>query len=229
VSYAGGKEMAVKNKSSRGKGPAAKRETEPKFPYTTAPGALRRFLQAVPKKPKPNKFDKATWQSWGFNRGNDYSVLRVLKAVNLLDTQNEPTPTYTEFMQLATGASALGREVRRLYMLLFESSHKPWAEGTEVLRNVFHIHSGGSEGTIDFQIQTFKALCENASFDELLDSRKQQSDPLKRNGGKQSDQQHPTININLHIYLPENKSRRDYEDMIEDIGKYIFGRASTES
>jgi hypothetical protein len=28
----------------------------------------------------------------------------------------------------------------------------------------------------------------------------------------------PIVNINLHIHLPENKSRRDYEDIIEDTG-----------
>lgn len=36
------------------------------------------------------------------------------------------------------------------------------------------------------------------------------------------------VHINLHIHLPENKTRRDYEAVIEDIGRYIFGRNLSE-
>jgi len=38
----------------------------------------------------------------------------------------------------------------------------------------------------------------------------------------------PAIHIDLHIHLPENKSRRDYEYIFEDIARYIFGRNVTE-
>jgi hypothetical protein len=35
------------------------------------------------------------------------------------------------------------------------------------------------------------------------------------------------VHIDLHIHLPENKSRRDYEAIIEDIGRYIYGKNLT--
>jgi hypothetical protein len=45
-------------------------------------------------------------------------------------------------------------------------------------------------------------------------------------GGAALAPSQPIVNINLHIHLPENKSRRDYETIIEDIGRYIFGRVN---
>ena len=30
------------------------------------------------------------------------------------------------------------------------------------------------------------------------------------------------VNINLHIHLPEGKSSRDYQYIIQDIAKYIY-------
>jgi hypothetical protein len=63
-------------------------KTRPRFPYTTKPASLRRFLKEIPKKPRPPKFDMDLLKSWGFSDANDYSMLRVLKAVNLLNDKN---------------------------------------------------------------------------------------------------------------------------------------------
>jgi len=218
--------MPTKTKNPPAKKAWAKADSEPKFPYTTKPGSLRRFLKAVPQRPKPVKFDQDLMRSWGFSSGNDYTVLRVLKAVNLLNGQNEPTPVYAAFMKVNTGASALGPEIRRVYAPLFESNHKPWEENSETLRNLFNINSGGSSGSLDLQIQTFKALCENAAFESADGGVPLPATESNQRGGEGGGplQRQPIININLHIHLPENKSRREYEDLIEDIGKYIFGR-----
>jgi hypothetical protein len=34
----------------------------------------------------------------------------------------------------------------------------------------------------------------------------------------------PAVKIDLHIHLPENKTARDYDSIIQDIAKYIYGR-----
>lgn len=208
-----------------------KAETSPKFPYTTKPASLRRFLKGIPSKPKPPKFDMDMLRSWGFSDANDYSMLRVLKAVNLLNDKNEPTELYAKFMSLDHGAKVLGPEIKRAYAPLFQASHTPFSETNEKLQNLFNIHSGGGTRALDQQIQTFKALCENASFDSRSPTRElgnvaslSAENPSSEGAGNPDAGSKPTININLHIHLPENKSRRDYEDIIEDIGRYIFGR-----
>jgi len=200
--------------------------SKPRFPYTTKPASLRRLLKEIPKKPKPTKINRDRLRSWGFSDNNDQTVLRVLKAVNLLNGQNEPTATYSQFMILDEGAKVLAPEIRRVYEPLFQASHKPYEEGNEKLQNLFNIHSGGADSSLDFQIQTFKALCENASFEGVPGEPSAQSEVTKQSGAaaNPSGTEGPTININLHIHLPENKTRRDYEDIIEDIGRYIFGR-----
>jgi hypothetical protein len=218
------KTQAVTNK----KGASA--SSEPKFPYTTRPSSLRRLLKEIPKKPRPEKFDMDLLRSWGFADTNDYSMLRVLKAVNLLNAKNEPTEHYNQFMSIDTGAAVLGPEIKRMYAPMFQASHEPYNEGAEKLQNLFHIHSGGGERSIEQQMQTFKALCESAIFDQQPQSTTSQAASTGGNTGKTVSGTGftlpPTININLHIHLPENKTRRDYEDMIEDIGRHIFGRST---
>lgn len=201
--------------------------TEPKFPYTTKPSSLRRLLQDIPKKPKPPKFDRELLKSWGFSDANDYSMIRVLKAVGLLDPNNQPTELYAQYMQLDGGAVALAEPIKRTYEPLFHASHTPYKESNEKLQNLFNIHSGGGERALDQQIQTFKALSENAVFDGVVPTTpilpKAGAPPMVApNPGQPAGE--PGIHINLHIHLPENKTRRDYEAIIEDIGRYILGR-----
>src|SRR5262245_48724471 len=95
-------------------------------------------------------------RSWGFKDTNDNSILRVLKALRLINDHNEPTDVYTSFMDMTHGARALGAEVKRVYAPLFQASLAPYNESNEKLRNLFNIHSGGT--TLELQIQTFKAL-----------------------------------------------------------------------
>lgn len=154
--------MAKKKSKSA---PKKNTETEPKFPYTTKPSSLRKFLQDIPKKPKPTKFTKDLVKSWGYRDANDYSIIRVLKSIGMLNASNEPTDIYTDFMSLSIGGAALAAPLRKTYEPIFAASHEPHKESNEVLQNLFNIHSGGGERTLDQQIQTFKSLCENANFD----------------------------------------------------------------
>jgi len=227
--------MAVKKKAAEPKkAPRKKAESEPRFPYTTKPASLRKLLQEIPKKPKPPKYDRELLQGWGFKDANDHSMIRVLKAIGMLSSTNEPTDIYTQFMHLQSGATALAPKLKEVYEPLFHASHEPWKESPENLQNLFHIHSGGGERCIEQQIQTFKALAENTSFEggaepvaPVINSQGLMGGAAPQNpamGGVVSPNASAGININVHIHLPENKSRRDYECMIEDIGRYIFGR-----
>jgi hypothetical protein len=218
--------MVAKDKNRKAPATPA---TKPKFPYTTKPGSLRKLLKLIPQRPKPTKVDMNLLRSWGFNDSNDYSVLRVLKAVGLLNEGNQPSELYSHFMKISEGARFLGPEIKRVYAPMFQASHTPYNETNEKLRNLFNIHSGGGESVIDLQIHTFKALCEHASFgegDALASPEAPAMSSQLAPGQQHSDGvgPSPTIHINLHIHLPENKTRREYEDMIEDIGRHIFGR-----
>lgn len=223
------KPAAVKSSTSK----AILPHTEPSFPYTNKPGSLRRFLQLVPQKPRPQKIDKTLMQSWGFKDTNDMSILRVLRSAGLLSSTNEPTDLYTSFMNLNGGAAALAKPLRELYAPLFTASHTPYKESAEMLRNLFNIHSGGSAVTLDLQVQTFKALSESTNFEsgQLQDTTAGQptggTPPAAGSTPPNGFQQGPSVHIDLHIHLPENKSRRDYEAIIEDIGRYIYGRAAS--
>lgn len=207
----------------------ASHSSDPKFAYTTAPSVLRKLLKEIPKRPKPPKVDENTLQSWGLPKGgNPLTAVRVLKKLGLLSTSGEPQEAYVEFMKQGTGPRALAARIKDHYRVLFENSHSPQTDSTDALKNLFNIHSGGGEATLDLQIQTFKALCEHADFTgakpaaEGSDAGANDAGQSGSGGGGAPGL--PPIKVDLHIHLPENKSTRDYEAIIQDIAKYIYGR-----
>jgi hypothetical protein len=200
------------------------------FPYTTRPGGLRRFLAEVPNRPRPTRVNQDLLASWGLSGTENASITRVLKAVGLVNDNNEPSDNYTGFMRAGTGPTVLAGLIRRTYAPLFEAAHQPHREPTDALQNLFNIHSGG--GTIELQIQTFRALCDFADF-EAQSNANEAAIPgnlPSRRGGEESSslgEGGPPIHIDLHIHLPPGKSSRDYQYIIQDIAKYLYGVGGT--
>jgi hypothetical protein len=210
-----------------------KADTQPKFPYTTSPAALRRLLQEIPRRPKPGKLTLDTMKTWKATGSNDATPISVLKKLGLLGPTGEPLQGYVDFMQPPpSGPRALGARVREHYKALFETSHEPHKNSAD-LRTFFNINSGGGERAIDYQIQTFKALSEHSDLSGVVDSSPGLGtlDTMKDGSGSRvsgSPVGLPAVQIDLHIHLPENKAARDYESIIQDIAKYIYGRTGGE-
>jgi hypothetical protein len=208
-----------KNSSERG---------DPKFPYTTQPQALRRLLAEIPKRPKPPKVMLDTLKAWDVSKNNNArTAIAVLKKLGLLGSSGEPTESYVEFMKTGTGPTVLGTRIKDIYKVLFENCHAPQSESTEELKKLFHIHSGGGEDVMRLQVQTFKALADYANLGagpEGMTGNGKGVSSANAQTGSGNGQQLPPIRVDLHIHLPENKTSRDYEAIIQDIAKYIYGR-----
>jgi hypothetical protein len=207
------------------KRPRVTSETKPRFPYTTHAAALRKLLQEIPKRPKPGKLTLATLKTWKVTTTNDATPLRVLKDLGLLSSSGEPLPPYAAFMEdPPKGPKALGARVKDVYKELFETSHEPQKDQSG-LSTFFKIHGGGGQRTIDFQIQTFKALVEYADFTGAAEASGGASGSGGEGGGGAGGGSGlPSVKIDLHIHLPDSKTARDYQSIIQDIAKYIYGR-----
>lgn len=202
--------------------------TEPKFPYTTQPKALRRLLAEIPKRPKPLKVTMDTLKSWNVSGNNNArTAITVLKKIGLLGANGEPTENYVEFMKTGVGPIVLAQRIKEIYRILFDNSLAPQNETDDELRKLFNIHSGGGEEAMRLQVQTFKALSDYASFDAPGSAGARpdvKTTPLGTPSQGALTGSLPPVQVDLHIHLPENKTSRDYEAIIQDIAKYIYGR-----
>jgi hypothetical protein len=202
---------------------------EPKFPYTTDPPSLRRLLTEIPKRPKPPKITMETLKAWNVSKNNNArTAVTVLKKLGFLGSAGEPTEIYVEFMKTGIGPGILAQRIRDVYRVLFENSHAPQNESNEELKKLFNIHSGGGTDAMRLQVQTFKILAEYANFGILgATSGSKDHDVAGSAPGLSpgaGEHRLPPVQVDLHIHLPENKTTREYEAIIQDIAKYIYGR-----
>jgi hypothetical protein len=118
----------------------------------------------------------------------------------------------------------LGGLLGTTYKTLFETSLRPLDSSTEELKTFFNVHSGGGEDAMRLQIQTFKTLAEFAAVPSEDAGAKDGNADIGGETGGDGDHKMPPIRLDLHIHLPENKSSREYESIIQDIARYIYGR-----
>lgn len=217
--------------------------TQPVFPYCDRPGALRRFLGEVPRRPRPLKVNGEYLSGLRMGGSANATLVRVLKTLGFVNEHNQPTELYAGFMHAGTGPAIMAKQVRATYPQLFAAHHRPDREPNDSLRNLFNIHSGGAERTIELQIQTFRALCENANFDSTgmlvsapvsgVIATRQGSDGANGAASNRvavdvSTNAFP-VHIDLHIHLPPGKSARDYQYIIQDIARYLYQAEPTEA
>ncbi len=101
-------------------------------------------------------------------------------------------------------------------------------EPSDELKKLFNIHSGGGAEAMRLQVQTFKTLADFANFG-VADTSSGSKDHKARDPPLAPRPAMVRIDFHLFkwtlpIHLPENKTTREYEAIIQDIAKYIYGR-----
>jgi len=203
------------------KKPIEKETSAPKFPYATSPSELKNILRLIPKKPKPPKLVTSTANTWGIKNTGVGRTLGVLREIGLIDASGVPTADYVAYMTEGTGGLALGKKIKERYNELFDHFTQPQNASSSDLKNFFNIHSGGVEKTIEYQISTFKALSEFASFDDTYTPPSSLGVATNARGDAAARSASPQIHFDLHIHLPEGKNTSDYESIIRAISDYI--------
>jgi hypothetical protein len=224
--------------SSSAKGKAELHGT-PAFPYTTKPASLRKFLRAIPDKPKPPKVNGALLKTWGLRDNNDHTIVRVLKTLGFISSSGEPTDTYIDLMSPSTRGRAIDTAMRSAWEPFYASSHRPHAENDDVIRSYFNIHSGGSENTIRFQIQTFKVVAEfsaDAGAAAPVTDRNHagpvphmhRSAPGAASPNSQETpapvgaSPQPEVHIDIQIHISPESSADQIDQIFESMGKHLY-------
>ena len=130
-------------------------------------------------------------------------------------------------MQLGKGPATLGREIKKVYNLLFSTVTNPGNASPDDLKSFFNTYGGGGEKVVQLQVQTFKAMASHATFgasDPLEQSSDSPQEESPNGSGGRGNSGNPAIRIDLHIHLPENKTKVDYDSILESIAKHLYSK-----
>jgi hypothetical protein len=192
---------------------------EEKYPYTSAPNKLREFLKGLPNRPVPDKVTQKYLETLGMKSHADRTIIGVLKAVSLLDGNGAPMESYRLFRDKSRGPGILAAAIHSTYEELYKVYEDPHRQNDDNLRNFFKTQSNLGDSAINYQIATFKVLCEFADFGAAA-SPSTLSQESSRPTSQQTQQ--PVFHIDLHIHLPDAKDPLVHNAIFQAIARHLM-------
>lgn len=200
----------------------------PKYPYTISPASLTKFLEQIPKKPKPPKVNLAQLKGWDIRDNNAPSIVKVLAAVGVLGTDGVPTDLYERLMTNVEGKKELAQKIKEVYKEFFVADHEPYRDNPTVTK-LLHIHGGTeAEATIGRMRETFMILCRAADFSGAskaigggVNKDKDKPPPGETDVSRQQ-QGGPSVVINIQVTLPPGLDEKGYDAFFASMKKNLW-------
>ena len=196
------------------------------YPYIVKVGSLRAFLTGIPGTGEPPKVTTEYIESLGFKSKNDRPILTILKFVNFLDQEGQPTDYYRLYRDKGKNRAVMADCIRKAYPDLFSTFPDAYNKDSEALRNFFSSKMKGGEAVLVNAVNTFKALCEFADFDapSILEIATKAPPGQQKSLG--TPVIHPSLHVNLsiEIQLPVTENPEIYDKIFQSLRKNIIER-----
>lgn len=202
------------------------------FPYVLTAPSLKRFFSHIQTAGVPDSVTLKYLEKVGFKSKNDRYIVGVLKHIGFLDSSGIPTKLWQAYRSKTKAPQLMASAIRNAYGDLFKTFPDANRKDNEALRNYFSARTKVAERTLSAIVMTFKALCEIADFEaesikEVIDveSKEKPIKPVRDVTVSQitkTEQQVPTVNINIQLHLPATEDGSIYEKLFLALKKHIL-------
>ncbi|MFH1537989.1 MAG: DUF5343 domain-containing protein [bacterium] len=188
------------------------------YAYAMSTGKLKQFIEKIRTLGIPKKASTKWLKEIGYTSSNDTRMLGIIKFINFADANGVPTAFWTDYRG-ANHAITLAEGIRLGYSDLFQTYVDANNRSDDELKSFFSTNTKAAEGTVQYMVTTFKALCESADFSADYDPEKSAGEQPKKPGAPSEKPKTPpssklgdtTININIQLTLPETTNSEVYE------------------
>lgn len=199
------------------------------YTYVVKMGSLKEYLEKIKAKKLgvPDKVNREYLKSIGYTSSNDWTIPRVLKAINFVDKSNAPTQAFKDF-RTAKSKQIMANAVRNTYSELFKIYPEPHKEKREKLENFFaEKRPKLKKYTLGLFVDTFKTLCEFADFGAVPVTPKAEVKETEKKLVEvaQVTTQIPsglTVNLNIQLTLPVTDDATVYDKIFKALKENLL-------
>jgi len=193
------------------------------IPYTPLAGKIQEYFSKFQEVGIPDKVNKEWLKSIGFSSGNDYYIIRVLKAIKFLDETNVPSEFWRRYKDPTQSRTVLAEAIRTGYSDLFKTYEDAHRKDREALYAYFMSKTGKAKATVDLMVNTFANLCQLADFEALpLMPEKPEKLEKPEISVKPTKGVIPEIHINIQLHLPPTDDPSVYENLFKSLKKHLL-------
>jgi len=190
-------------------------------PYTPLTGKIEEYFSRIREVGIPEKIDRDWLRSIGFSSGNDYYLVGILKFLNFVSDQNEPTEIWRKYRSPLDNAKVLGLAIKQAYSDLFNLYNNADQRSREELMSYFKVKSDKADSTIQLMVNTFQNLCSLAEFTDLDKIQSDVQTPNKKEDDIVYKSRSIIPNINININLSEMDDVSLYKEILKTV-KEVF-------
>jgi hypothetical protein len=154
----------------------------------------------------------------------------VLKFIGFTDSSGGPTERWKQFRGQDHGA-VLAEALQLGYFDLFSTYPDACARTSPELQNFFSTKTSAGQRAVQYTVQTFKALCEQADFSSSpsslhleLPTRQTKDDVTAPEPSRPIPHASPglAVNINIQLTIPESSDEGVYDRFFAAFKKHLL-------
>lgn len=208
------------------------------FPYTSAPARIKPLLDKLRIVGVPDKVTQPWLESNGFKTKNDRTLIPILKYVNFIDHNGQPTELWRQ-NRGSEPRLVLAKGVTDGYQELFKHYPNAQSQSDADLFNFFSTRTGSGKDTVNRIVTTFRRLTELADINNAASAEpvKEADSSLSPESGRVSVTRngrergggHLTVNINVQLSLPETVNEQVYDSLFSALKRHLLDQHSTDA
>ena len=201
-------------------------------------GKLDQLFEKLREGQAPEKFTRAFLRDLGFKSSNWVAAIGLLKGLDFLSSEGNPTDKYLDFLDKTKWKKVLAEAVIDAYSDIFTIKRDPTDSDVSIIAGKYKSTYNMSEVQADRCARTFLALLKLCDKDVILGKQQdtsseslQDSKALKKpqreftevsQDGKEVTANPVSLNYNIQIHLPATKDIEVYNAIFKSLRDHII-------
>ena len=200
--------------------------------YIQVYGKLPDVFARIAEAQAPEKFTVQYLKDLGFASTNFRALIPLLKALNFLTAEGEPTPRYHEYRNTARSRQVMADALREAYGDLFTIKAKPTEADRALIEGKFKSTHNVSPNVAKLMASTFYALLDLADLStgpsapvppakpavEVIQPKPEQPKPEQQ----PNEKTRPTLHYNIQIHLPATKDVEVFNAIFKALKEHLL-------
>jgi hypothetical protein len=194
-------------------------------PYTHKPEDIGKLLTRLPGIEVPaNAIDAGFFQKLGFTASSSRHLFDILKKIGFIDEKDRASATWLAFAADEKRGLVLASAIKQAYAGLFKLVLCPYLEDDERLIDYFELDEKASGKELSLAVQTFRALCDLADFQDVLcEEGPGQTKPAVPEMPL-AVKVNPNLQITVQVHIDPATSDEKIEVIFKNMRKYLLGQ-----
>ncbi len=202
--------------------------------YIQVYGKLPDVFGRIAEAQAPEKFTVQYLKDLGFASTNFRALIPLLKALNFLTAEGEPTPRYHEYRNTARSRQIMADALREAYGDLFTIKAIPTEADRPLIEGKFKSTHNVSPNVAKLMASTFYALLDLAdlstespapvvppakpAIEEVRQPKPEQPKPEQQ----PNEKARPTLHYNIQIHLPATKDVEVFNAIFKALKEHLL-------